>query len=135
MFKRELLQNKIYAILLIVCTLPIIFLDGDATATVFMGMIAVPMFFAKENWIYQKEERTYGARASQGRCSLVHPRQEEADCSTIAAGELIVLLAKEGGTIAEVQRKINYDEEAKAVLQAYIDRGYGDVEARKWFKS
>ena len=80
MFKRELLQNKIYAILLIVCTLPIIFLDGDATATVFMGMIAVPMFFAKENWIYQKEERTYGARASQGRCSLVHPRQEEADC-------------------------------------------------------
>ena len=52
MFKRELLQNKIYAILLIVCTLPIIFLDGDATATVFMGMIAVPMFFAKENWIY-----------------------------------------------------------------------------------
>ena len=55
--------------------------------------------------------------------------------STIAAGELIVLLAKEGGTIAEVKRKINYDEEAKAVLQAYIDRGYGDVEARKWFKS
>ena len=48
---------------------------------------------------------------------------------------MIVLLAKEGGTIAEVQRKINYDEEAKAVLQAYIDRGYGDVEARKWFKS
>lgn len=28
------------------------FLDGDATATVFVSMFAVPMFFAKENWIY-----------------------------------------------------------------------------------
>ena len=52
MFRRELLQNKLYAILLIVCTLPIIFWDGDATAMVFISIIAVPMFFAKENWIY-----------------------------------------------------------------------------------
>lgn len=54
--------------------------------------------------------------------------------STKAASDLIALLAEEGGTIAEVQRRINYDVEAKAVLQVYIDRGYGDVEARKWFK-
>lgn len=54
--------------------------------------------------------------------------------STIATNDLIVLLSEDGGTISEVQRKINYDAEAKAVLQAYIDRGYGDVEARKWFK-
>lgn len=54
--------------------------------------------------------------------------------STKAASDLIALLAEEGGTIAEVQRRINYDVEAKAVLQIYIDRGYGDVEARKWFK-
>lgn len=47
----ETLRNKIYAVLLILCTLPIVFLEGDATATVFVGMIAVPMFFAKENWI------------------------------------------------------------------------------------
>lgn len=46
------LKNKIYALLLIGCTLPVIFLEGDATATVFVGMFAVPMFFAKENWIY-----------------------------------------------------------------------------------
>ncbi len=47
----ETLRNKIYAVLLILCTLPIVFLEGDATATVFVGMIAIPMFFAKENWI------------------------------------------------------------------------------------
>ena len=54
--------------------------------------------------------------------------------STKASSDLIAVLAEEGGTIAEVQRKINYDEDAKAVLQDYIDHGYGDVEARKWFK-
>lgn len=47
----ETLKNKIYAVLLILCTFPIVFLEGDATATVFVAMIAVPMFFAKENWI------------------------------------------------------------------------------------
>lgn len=54
--------------------------------------------------------------------------------STRAASDLIVLLAEEGGTIAELKCRINYDIEAKAVLQAYIDRGYGNVEARKWFR-
>lgn len=47
----ETLRNKLYAALLILCTLPIVFLEGDATATIFVAMIAVPMFFAKENWI------------------------------------------------------------------------------------
>ena len=51
MFKPELIRNKLYALLLIACTLPVMFLEGDATATVFIAMIAVPMFFAKENWI------------------------------------------------------------------------------------
>lgn len=49
---RELLRNKLYALLLIACTLPVTFMESDATATVFISMIAVPMFFAKENWIY-----------------------------------------------------------------------------------
>ena len=35
MFKRELLQNKLCAILLILCTLPVMLLESDATATVF----------------------------------------------------------------------------------------------------
>lgn len=48
----ETLRNKFYAVLLIACTIPVVFLEGDATATVFVGFIAVPMFFAKENWIY-----------------------------------------------------------------------------------
>lgn len=48
----ETLKNKLYALLLIGCTLPVMFLEGDATATVFVGFIAVPMFFAKENWVY-----------------------------------------------------------------------------------
>ena len=52
LFDSRTLKNELYAFLLIGCTLPIIFLEGDATATVFISMIAVPMFFAKENWIY-----------------------------------------------------------------------------------
>lgn len=51
MFKPELIRNKLYALLLIACTLPVMLLEGDATATVFIAMIAMPMFFAKENWI------------------------------------------------------------------------------------
>ena len=46
------MKNKLYALLLIACTLPVRLLEGDAPATVFIAMIAVPMFFAKENWIY-----------------------------------------------------------------------------------
>lgn len=57
MFKPKLILNKLYALLLIACTLPVMFLDGDATATVFIATIAVPMFFSKESWIYQKEEK------------------------------------------------------------------------------
>ena len=52
LFNSRALKNKLYAILLIGCTLPVTFLEGDATATVFVGMFAVPMFFAKKNWIY-----------------------------------------------------------------------------------
>lgn len=52
LFDSRTLKNKLYALLLIGCTLPVMFLEGDATATVFVGFIAVPMFFAKESWIY-----------------------------------------------------------------------------------
>lgn len=46
------LKNKLYAIgLLIRGYLPIP-IENDATALVFFGMIAIPLFFAKENWIY-----------------------------------------------------------------------------------
>ena len=52
LFDSRTLMNKLYALLLIGCTLPVMFLEGDATATVFVGFIAVPMFFAKESWVY-----------------------------------------------------------------------------------
>lgn len=54
--------------------------------------------------------------------------------STKAANDLIVILAAEGGTIQEIHDRINYDQEAKAVLQAYIDLGYGAQVARDWFR-
>lgn len=52
LFDKRTLRNKLYAFLLIGCTLPLTFLEEDATMTAFVGMIAVPMFFARENWIY-----------------------------------------------------------------------------------
>ena len=51
MWRPELIRNRLYALLLIACTLPVMLLESDATATVFVAMIALPMFFAKENWI------------------------------------------------------------------------------------
>ena len=54
--------------------------------------------------------------------------------STVASQDLIVLLAQENETIIDVYNAINYDEEAKAVLQKYIDLGYGNVIAREWFR-
>lgn len=45
-------KNKLYAVGLMLCGSVPTFLEQDATALVFIGMIAVPLFFAKENWIY-----------------------------------------------------------------------------------
>ena len=45
------LKNKLYAIALLVCGSLGVALENDATALVLFGMIAVPLFFAKENWI------------------------------------------------------------------------------------
>lgn len=135
LFNTKTLKNKLYSLLLIVCTLPVIFLEGDVTATIFMGLIAIPIFFAKENWIHQKEEKRMTKTHSKGDVAWYIPGQKRPIAySTKATSDLISVLAKDGGTISELRRKINYDAEAKAVLQAYIDRGYGNIEARKWFK-
>lgn len=51
MWKRELIKNKVYSAVLIslgAITVPI---ESDATAFIFLLMIGVPLFFAKENWI------------------------------------------------------------------------------------
>lgn len=43
-----MIMQKIIAFLLVALTVPVIALDGDATATVFMLFLAVPMFFSKK---------------------------------------------------------------------------------------
>ena len=45
-----MIMQKIAAVLLVALTIPVIVLDGDATATVFMLFLAVPMFFSKKEW-------------------------------------------------------------------------------------
>lgn len=47
-----MIMQKIVAVLLVALTIPIIVLDGDATATVFMLIFAVPMFFSRDSWFY-----------------------------------------------------------------------------------
>ena len=54
--------------------------------------------------------------------------------STKAASDIIGLLAEDFETIQDVCDAINYDQEAKDVLQKYIDLGYGNEIAREWFK-
>lgn len=46
------LKNKLCAVVLLICGYLSVLIDKDATALVFLALIAVPLFFAKENWIY-----------------------------------------------------------------------------------
>ena len=55
MFKRETLKNKVYATILMTAGVVPMFIDGDATFLLFGGAIALPLFFAKENWMYWNE--------------------------------------------------------------------------------
>lgn len=45
-------KNKLCAIVLLVCGNIGVLLENDATAIVFFAMIAIPLIFAKENWVY-----------------------------------------------------------------------------------
>ena len=54
--------------------------------------------------------------------------------STKATSDLIGVLAEDCETIQDVYNAINYDQEAKDVLQKYIDLGYGNQIAREWFR-
>ncbi len=54
--------------------------------------------------------------------------------STKAASDLIVTLAQEHDTIQQVHDAINYDEEARMVLQKFIELGHGQVIAKHYFK-
>lgn len=48
--------------------------------------------------------------------------------STRAASDLICAISEQGYTTPnEIIRQITYDTEAKQVMQAYIDKGFGDT--------
>ena len=46
------LKNKLYAVVLLICGYLPVLIDKDSTVLVFFAFIAIPLFFAKENWIY-----------------------------------------------------------------------------------
>ena len=52
MWKKELLKNKLYSVALISVGALSIPIEYDATAFIFTLMMGLPLFFAKENWIY-----------------------------------------------------------------------------------
>ena len=45
------LKNKLYGGGLILAGIVPMILDGDATALIMLGMVGVPLLFAKTNWI------------------------------------------------------------------------------------
>lgn len=49
---KRTLKNKLCAIILLTCGALTITVTNDATGLVFVSIIAIPLFFAKENWMY-----------------------------------------------------------------------------------
>ena len=74
MWKRELIRNKIYAVLMVLASLPVVILEKDGTVLLLSLFFGVPMFFAKENWIMggpvheSKESRKKSVRSRNVRC-------------------------------------------------------------------
>lgn len=54
--------------------------------------------------------------------------------SNKSTGDLIGIVSEIFYSIKDVQRAILYDEKAKEILQMYIDKGYGNDEASKYFE-
>lgn len=52
MYMQDTYKNKLTAIVLMAISIVPILLDHDATLFVVMIVFAVPLFFAKDNWIY-----------------------------------------------------------------------------------
>ena len=48
----ETLKNKVYAAILLALGALSVTIDGDATGLVFLSFIAIPLFFAKRNWVF-----------------------------------------------------------------------------------
>lgn len=52
MWKKELIKNKIYAVVLIVLGTLTVPVEWDATFFLFALMVGFALFFSKENYIY-----------------------------------------------------------------------------------
>lgn len=51
MWRKELLKNKLYAIVIIFLGALLVLVEQDATFFLFSAMIGSALFLAKENWI------------------------------------------------------------------------------------
>ena len=51
MWRRELLKNKIYSLILIGIGALSVLIENDGTFFIFSLMLGLPLFFSKENWI------------------------------------------------------------------------------------
>lgn len=45
-----MIKQKIAAVIMIVLTLPVVFLEHDITFTILMSFFSIPMFFGKKEW-------------------------------------------------------------------------------------
>ena len=57
MWKKELLKNKLYALLLVIIGALSILIEYDVTFFIFALMIVLPLFFAKENGLCKEAVR------------------------------------------------------------------------------
>lgn len=58
------------------------------------------------------------------------PRKRPAMRTTTATSDLLCLLAEDGATWTEVAERINFDDDARAVADLFINAGHGDTPAR-----
>lgn len=65
---------------------------------------------------------------------IIPKRKTPIAYSTKATSDLIAVLSQDYETITDVYNAINYDQDAKDVLQKYIKAGYGNVVAKEWFR-
>lgn len=52
MFRKDLIKNKIYGIIFIVLGALTVPIEWDATFFLFMLMLGISLFVARENWVY-----------------------------------------------------------------------------------
>ena len=83
----------------------------------------------------QKGDVYMAKKKSKGNVMWILPGKKRPFAySTTATSDLIVALAQEYDTVRQVHDAINFDHQAKAILQYFIDAGYGTSILRKMVK-